>query len=150
MVLLETLLPVLLEGEGDHAGQDKLLGVRPLIDELADHGITTDADLLFVSASAKLSIEAVRTLEALQVRDKIAHFLAAEGSAADELYSQDKATSTQSTIARDNQDLCSTGVEAVDKLLDGGWAGEVVELLGETGTGKTWVSWRFHKASSMV
>lgn len=138
MVLLETLLPLLLEDENDHhASQAGLLGVVALVNELADHGITTDADLLFSSSSASLSLEAVRTLETLGIKHKIANFLAAEGNTADELYAALHEASASSAA---HIDVCRTGIESVDKLLGGGWSGEVVEVLGETGTGKTWVS----------
>lgn len=139
MVRLEALLPILLEDDDDHtASRSDLIGVQPLIDELADHGITTDAELLFLSPSENISIEAARTLEVLDIRNKIANFLAAEGSTADDIYRDEEAQISTSGSSMPD-DLCNTGIEAVDKLLGGGWSGEVVELLGEKGVGKTWV-----------
>lgn len=144
MVRLEALLPILLEDDDDHhVDESDLMGMQPLIDELADHGITTDAELLFSATSASLSIAASRTLEILDVRNKIANFLAAEGSTANDLYSQERGLTTSSAPLLPS-DLCSIGVEAVDKLLGGGWSGEIVELLGEAGVGKTWVSLLVH------
>jgi hypothetical protein len=151
MVQLATLLPILLEGEssssqsnndqGGHAA-GLLLSIEALVSELANVGIHSDTDLLFASSKISVSPQAARTLKTLAVKDKIADFLAAEGSPANELYLREVPSVDPNTSAHHNNDSFSsaTGVQAIDKLLGGGWRGEVVEVVGEHGTGKTFVS----------
>lgn len=129
MVQLKALLPVLLEGEPDHA-----VDLPGLLEDLNLHGMYTDADLLFGAAPTNISSDTWHFL-----KTKIANFLSAEGSAADEIYQQETAHKADETNTRTHIDACNTGVESVDKLLGGGWTGEVVEILGDRGTGKTWV-----------
>lgn len=136
MVQLETLLPILLENDADHAAEANNLNVQDLIEELSNHGIYTDVDLLFAPPTVALSIDASRLSS---IKDKIANFLSAEGSPADELYTQTHASLLAGGLYRLVNEPCSVGIEGVDKLLGGGWTGEVVEVLGDKGTGKTWV-----------
>lgn len=136
MVQLETLLPILLENDADHAAEANNLNVQDLIEELSNHGIYTDVDLLFAPPTVALSVDASRLSS---IKDKIANFLSPEGSSADEVYTQSHASAPDGASYTLVNEPCSVGIEGVDKLLGGGWTGEVVEVLGDKGTGKTWV-----------
>ena len=143
MVQLDTLLPILLENaDTDHGQAETALNVQDFIEELNNHGIHNDVDLLFAPSSIPLSIDPVLLRD---IKDKIANFLSAEGSSGEEVYLQEQASVLGQQWSEAFNSLCSTGVEAVDKLLGGGWGGEVVELLGDKGTGKTWVCLRISR-----
>lgn len=116
MVALSALLPLLAPEEAD---------IPALIDTLSEQRIVSDVDLLFHPTALPAELEALRP--------KIQTFLAAEGRSGDALYAE--------SMLEERRLLVSTGSALIDtKLLDGGFrGGELIELVGAEGAGKTFV-----------
>lgn len=121
MVALSVLLPLLLQQ------QDEAEHLPSLLTLLSSLGVHTDADLLFARQALPPEADALRP--------KIQSFLASEGRSADALY-------LAALDNRQSETLARTGCGRLDDtLLDGGFRpGEVVELTGGTGSGKTFLS----------
>lgn len=122
MVALSVLLPLLLQQ------QDETERLPSLLTLLASLGVHTDADLLFARQTLPSAAEALRP--------KIQSFLASEGRSADALY-----LAALDNKQQDRDAWARTGCARLDDtLLDGGFRpGDVVELTGGTGSGKTFV-----------
>ena len=118
MVALAQLLPLLCSDPEE-------ANIPALLDTLSELHITSDVDLLFFPNRLPDEFEVLR--------GSIQTFLAAEGRPGHALY--------QEAILEERRLLAVTGSHVIDtKLLDGGFrGGEVVELVGAEGAGKTFV-----------
>lgn len=118
MVLLSVLLPLLASDASAH---------EKLLQECESRGLLHDVDLLFTSLPLSAALEAIKP--------RVGSFLAAEGISGDLLYK-----ATTEAVTQDEK-IVPFGVrELDDKLLSGGFQlGEIVEVVGTSGAGKTFV-----------